>query len=183
MKGEHLRLVPAPSSSAQETSGSTHKQVRVSKNRILGNAQLSLPLDDIFEAKRVILIPLDVVHGEQLIELLCDAKPRIIIDVRSLIRFNLPGMNRELIFKKFYKLSSMYIRESIKWESVTSHDVMVGNYEIPTRICYELLNMHHGCALLMTEKQAEARMLASALNRFLSADKNSNWVIERMEGY
>jgi hypothetical protein len=180
MKGQHLRIVPTASSNEQETAG-PHEKIRIFKGRVLNNAQLSLPLEDVFGAKRVILIPLDIVHGEQLIELLCEIRPKIVIDVRNLVRFNLPGMSRESIFKKLSKLSSIYIREPIRWSVTSRSDVMAGNYEIPVRIAYELIAMQFGCALVITEKPTESRILATALSRFLSEERDTDWVIERFE--
>lgn len=139
--------------------------------------QLRLPFDD-SASRRIIIVAMDCIHGIQLCNLILDIKPKKAIDLRYLIRFDLPGTNRSEIFHRMKLVRTHYVKASLPWHQLSARDFMLGNKQLSDQLDYEIMGGEESPLLLLASKDDDVRNLTSYLNRLLSSHSTSYWQIE-----
>jgi hypothetical protein len=140
---------------------------------------------DLFDALtlpdlRVFIVVMDTVHGETLHKVVLSNKPRSIIDLRYVARFDQYGSNRDTLFAHFKAVGSYYALDSMPWHDLSVRDFMTeGCVQVP-RVHHELVELGQGAVMLFVPKPHHATMLTAYLNRMLSAKAKISWRIEQI---
>jgi len=123
---------------------------------------------------------MDTVHGSILQKALLAHKPRAVIDLRYVARFDQYGSDRDTLFAYFRSIGSYYSFDSMPWHDLSVRDFMVdGGVQVP-RVHYELVQLHKGSVMFFVPKPQHAHMLIVYLNRMLSTKVKTSWQIEQI---
>ena len=117
---------------------------------------------------RVAVLALGRVHGHHLGEIIETLRPDIVIDLRYVARFDMPGSNRQLFFTQIDAAKSHYRMEPVPWHRLTNLDLADSRWKPSSRVLHELLFEKNKTVLLLTGRSEHARSLASVLNRTLT---------------
>lgn len=141
--------------------------------------QLPLPLGGDAESKKIVVVAMDHMHGAQFRSLILSLKPRTVIDLRHLIRFDLPGTSRAEIFSCFSRVHALYVNDSLPWHELQPRDFMTDGNSLSHRLSHEVIERDNSPIMLLASKVEDARLLASYLHRITSSSMKGAWVIER----
>jgi len=170
----HIRLVVSEAAVPSEAPN----RVTVVKRRTRQGEQLKLDLTGCHEEKQVFLVAMGTVHGSRFMELIHSIKPKIVVDTRYSIRFDLPGTSRDHVFAKFSNLQAFYSKASIPWHQLSASDFMVDKGPISIRLHHEILERAEDRIMVLIPDTQHLRLLRSYLNREVSKSSEVNWRIE-----
>ncbi|WP_180897843.1 hypothetical protein [Martelella soudanensis] len=153
-----------------------------------GHTDQHLPLVhqlDLFDAPTlpdlmIFIVAMDKVHGRTLQRAVLAHKPRSIIDLRYVARFDQYGSNRDTLFAYFKSAGSHYALESIPWHDFSMREFMAEDGVHIPRIHHELIELSRGTVMLFVPKPQHANMLITYLHRMLSGKAKSTWRIEQV---
>lgn len=174
----HIRLVdilPGPVATAESSPRAT-----VGKRRVVKGEQLKFNLDGSHEEKRVMLVPMNNMHGQRFAELVSNLRPKVVLDMRHAIRFDLPGTNRSHIFAHFSHFEAFYTTASLPWHEFNSADFMLDRGTLSQRLHHEILERPEDCILILLPESVHAKWLRTYLNRRLSESAKTDWHIEEI---
>lgn len=153
----------------------TRRQTAQSLTRV---EQLDLFDGPVAPDLRVFVVCMDTVHGRTLQNAVLSCRPRSVIDLRYVARFDQYGSNRDSLFECFKAVGSYYAMDSMPWHDLSIQDFMIeGSVDVP-RVHHELLERNEGAVMLFVPKPPHASMLTSYLNRMLSVKAKTSWRIE-----
>lgn len=127
--------------------------------------------------RRFIIIPMEDVHGTLLAVALQTLNADYLIDTRSVVRFDIPSMNRDLFFRMLHSINTVYLREPLDWHSFKGIRLAVKNEVVTNRIQHEVVEMPDQNLAFLVSKPEQGRLLASELNLILSKSGQVNWEI------
>ena len=141
--------------------------------------QLDFSFDDVdFEPDiRIFLVPMDDMHGGRLCETLDTIRPKLVLDLRYVIRFDLPGTSRTQVFKRFHSLQTLYIKDSLPWHDMERRDFIAGDVSISHRLRHEVVERDQTPILIFVPKIEHVRYLGSYLNRILAPQSKKTWEV------
>jgi hypothetical protein len=108
-----------------------------------------------------------------------DLKPKVAIDLRLLIRFDLPGASRAEIFNHLKLVNTLYVKDSMQWNRLKAHDLMLSESTLSHRLNHEVVERDDSPILLLASKKDEARYLGAYLNRILSMRAKRPWRVDQ----
>jgi hypothetical protein len=176
MKRPDLRLVPPSSPSEEKFAPAVEPRCNLAAGDGL---QLSLPFDDCTTLRRIVIVSMDQIHGQTLCNLILDLKPKVAIDLRLLIRFDLPGASRAEIFNHLKLVNTLYVKDSMQWNRLKAHDLMLSESTLSHRLNHEVVERDDSPILLLASKKDEARYLGAYLNRILSMRAKRPWRVDQ----
>lgn len=176
MKRPDLRLVPKMTSAGDPVPKAI---TRVGQELFPHNYQFSLPFESKENHKNIVVISVDRAHGSDFCRLILKLKPKVAIDVRHLIRFDLPGTNRSEVFQCFKLSHTIYINESIPFHEFKPRDFLVSDNKLSQRLHHEIVERGDSPILILVSKAEEARYLTSYLHRLLSSHAAHPWKVEQ----
>lgn len=178
MKRPHLSLVTSNPSKAE---AATARQSLVKKEHVPFNYQLSLPLNtDSDYARSVFIVSMDTVHGSDLCKFIEEKKPRLALDLRILVRFDLPGASRDKIFASLRNSHSFYLKAPLNWSQFKVSNFIMDESFLSQQLFHEVLERDTTPIFILTSKPEESVALGSYLNRILSQHEKRPWVVERL---
>lgn len=143
--------------------------------------QCSLQLEFNFEVEipsnKLALVAMEEIHGTQFCEFILDFSPRIALDTRRLVRFDLPGSSRDRIFQCFKASNTLYSTDEISWHQLRARDFLVSDTFVSQRLAYEIFEERIAPIMVMVQKSEHANWLHSHLNRYLAKLGDQNWQI------
>ncbi|MCO6426039.1 hypothetical protein [Sinorhizobium meliloti] len=148
------------------------------KRRAIRGEQLRFDLDGATEEKRVVLVPMSMMHGRRFAEIVSEMKPKIVLDMRHAIRFDLPGTNRSHIFAQFTSVAAFYTTASLPWHEFTPADFMLDRGKLSQRLHHEIFEREEDRIMILLPDTLQATWLRTYLNRRLSEWAKSDWRIE-----
>ncbi|MDW9776535.1 hypothetical protein GOA89_33170 [Sinorhizobium meliloti] len=169
----HLRLVASDALPTQ----AIQEKVTISKRKPKPGEQLSFDLEH-GQEKRVILVAMAALHGQRFTELIASIKPKIVLDTRHAIRFDLPGTSRSHVFAKLASVHAFYTKASIPWHELRAEDFMVERGPLSQRLHHEILEREEDCIMVLLSDAQHLRLFRSYLNRQLSSSSSRDWTIE-----
>lgn len=143
--------------------------------------QLGLPFEGDGGVQRILIVAMDEIHGSQFLALLRSVRPKAVVDLRHLIRFDLPGTNRDEVFYNLSHLRSLYVNASVPWHQLRRQDLISNDTSISQRLDHEVVERQDSPLVLLTAKKSELFEIAAYLNRSLSTRSNRAWKIEQAE--
>lgn len=154
-------------------------EVSGARSRVASNEQLSFSFedDDRFDGRRIEIVSMDGLHGKRLCELILSKKPRVALDLRHVIRFDLPGTSREQVLSYFRAANTLYVRDPLPWHALQRKDFIAGNRVISQRLEHETVERKHSPVMLFVPKDEHAGFLAAYLNRVFSTRGGEPWEI------
>lgn len=140
------------------------------------NVQLTFEFYQVEHNKMTIAV-MDTVHGIEFCDIVSELRPKVVLDMRRSVRFDLPGSSRSHIFRQFSKNGTLYSRASLKWHDLTPSDFMLGENSLSIRLKHELLEREESPLLILVQKSSHAQLLHSFVNRQLQESGKDNWLI------
>lgn len=140
--------------------------------------QLDLPLSNAPPHRLITIIAMDIIHGCRLHETLVDLKPAVAIDLRHVVRFDLPDFSRLKFFADLSATNALYVRAPVEWHRVETRPLVDNRDSLPSRVRHELVEREDGNVLLMVAKTEQQRHVAAHLNFLLSELHRSDWRID-----
>jgi hypothetical protein len=149
-----------------------HSEVRLSE-------QLSFAFDDAdaHVDHRVEIVAMEGLHGKRLCELIVSKRPKVALDLRHVIRFDLPGTSREQVLSYFRATRTLYVREPIPWHNLQRKDFIAGDRVISQRLEHETVERNQSPVMIFVPKDEQVGLLTAYLNRVLSKRKEGLWAI------
>lgn len=141
--------------------------------------QLSFCFDDVdaCEGHRVEIVAMDGLHGRRLCELIMSNKPKVALDLRHVIRFDLPGTSREQVLGYFRAANTLYVRDPLPWHTLQRKDFVAGERVLSQRLEHETVEQKQSPVMLFVPKVEHIGFLASYLNRVFSNRGDGQWKI------
>lgn len=126
--------------------------------------------------RKIFLVAVDEVHGVHLKALLNGAKDGLILDLRNVLRFDLPSMNRSQFFDAISQSGSEYVRVPVRWHELNAGP-LVTESALPQQFSYEILRKSRGYIIVLVPREPHARYVASAMNVSLREHGQEDWEI------
>lgn len=127
--------------------------------------------------QRIEIVAMDGLHGRHLCELIMSRKPKVTLDLRHVIRFDLPGTSREQVLSYFRATNTLYVRDPIPWHDLQRRDFISGNRIISQRLEHETVERKQSPIMLFVPKDEHVKLLTSYLNRVFSMRGEGPWEI------
>ena len=152
---------------------------KAGRSRVQESEQLSFSFDDVeIQGGRCVeIIAMDGLHGKRLCELIISKKPKVVLDLRHAIRFDLPGTSREQILNYFRATKTLYVRDPIPWHNMKRRDFISGDRVISQRLEHEAVERKQSPVMLFVPKDEHVNLLTAYLNRVLSQRGEGPWAI------
>ena len=172
MKRSKLRLVCGEGGAPRRVNWSA-----LSNDKILVPVghQWPLPLDDKSISRKIIIVITNETHGQSMRKLIEDEEPHSVLDLRHLLRFDMPGISRDVFFEQLRMYSSRYVRIPIAWHKLSQRDFMSGNVCIPAELTREVTADDASTRVLLVTTEQEASELAIFINGVLSLEAKESW--------
>ncbi|WP_249696553.1 hypothetical protein [Stappia sp. WLB 29] len=131
--------------------------------------QLSFRFDTETEGPEsvIYIVTMDNIHGRKFCDIIIAKKPKIIIDLRQTVRFDLPGTNRDVVFKHFNASNSLYLRNPLPWHELRIRDFILGERKISLRLEHEVAERKQNPVLILAPSAEKAPSLISYIGRSL----------------
>lgn len=141
-------------------------------------AQLELDLGN--QPCRLLRIAVtDTIHGRRLTSIVDEIVPEFVLDLRNVLRFDLPGLSRDFFFHRLSSRGVHYARAPIGWHTVSAWGLTTGS-NLPPRLYHEAVERWGGNLLLLVSRAEHAMHTHAMLNMALSAKRATGWNIERV---
>jgi hypothetical protein len=178
LKRDFLRLVP-------QSSDMDRKAVaggRAFESRVMTPAghQLTLPFTGEAADRIFFIVAMDHIHGAHFCEYITRLKPKMAVDLRHLIRFDLPGTSRQDIFNRLNATKTEYIREPLPWHQLGPKNFISDDTQLSHGLYHELIERNDTPVMFLTSKQNDAIYLFTYINRMLATKISYSWKIEHI---
>jgi len=149
------------------------------RSRVRSGEQLSFSFADVEvrDGHRVEIVAMDGLHGRRLCELIMTKKPKVALDLRHVIRFDLPGTSREQVLSYFRATNTLYVRDPVPWHALQRRDFIAGEKVISQRLEHETVERRQSPVMLFVPKEEHVRFLTAYLNRVFSNRGDGYWEI------
>lgn len=126
---------------------------------------------------KILTVPMDEVHGTVLCDALLNFRPTVIIDLRHVVRFDLPGASRSSIFQCINSVNSLYVNEGMPWHKLSMRDFLISESIFSQRIFHEMIERDKNSIALFIPKKIHSQMISSHINRLMSSRSKKEWSI------
>lgn len=154
------------------------KRQRIKATRVPRDWQLSLPFEDAPSGPTILIVTMDGMNGEVFRGLIRERRPSSAIDLREMIRFDLPGSSREDVFRTLQAASTHYVKDPLPWHRLDAHAWAALEGPLSNTLVHEIAERDAHCVLVLVYRHAEARAIASHLTKVLSERMQGPWHIE-----
>ncbi|WP_162233949.1 hypothetical protein [Brevundimonas sp. Leaf280] len=126
--------------------------------------QLELPLghSDSDEIRSFVALPLEEMHGLEILEAIRELAPSVIFDMREFPRFDISGTSRNKIFNEIDRAGSVYEQRPFPWSQVN----ILSGARIPS-LMYGFkrdISRYSGRAVLFVSRQVQRDFLERELS-------------------
>jgi hypothetical protein len=129
--------------------------------------QLELPFHDQCMGVSIVIACLEAMSGGRLRNLLVSHRPDAVVDLRELIRFDLPGTNRKDVFNTFRSLHARYVKDPLPWHQLAVKDLIGSDYPISMSLLHEVAERDANCVMIFVPRQDDRRHVAAHLRRIV----------------
>lgn len=140
--------------------------------------QLSLPFDDKPVGPTVLIVSMESMNGPTLRNLISERKPASAVDLRQLIRFDLPGTSRDDVFRALSVHRTYYVKDSLPWHRLDARALATSDTPVSSVLVHEIADRGADCIFVLVYRHEEARSIASHLTRVLTQRMDGPWRIE-----
>lgn len=140
--------------------------------------QLPLPFDDTPIGPTVLIVPMVTMNGSTLRGLINERRPNSAVDLRELIRFDLPGTSREDVFRTLQVHHTYYVKDPLPWHRLDARALAMLDGPVSNKLVHEIAEQRAACIFVLVYKHDEARSIASHLTKVLSERMVGPWHIE-----
>lgn len=140
--------------------------------------QLELDLGD--RSCRLLKIAItESIHGLTLKALIDELNPEFVLDLREVLRFDMPGLSRDHFFHMLSVRGVHYARAPIGWHHISPR-ALTANSALPQRLHHEAVERWGGNLVLLVSRPEHALHTQAMLNLALSSKREEGWRIERI---
>lgn len=162
----------------QPPGASTDVRLNVEYKRHHDDRQLEFNFGD--HSCRLLKIAItESIHGQTLTTLIDDLVPEFVLDLRDVLRFDLPGLSRDVFFHMLSARGVHYARAPIGWHNISAR-AMITNSALPPRLRHEAVERWGGNLVLLVSRLEHALHTQAMLNMALSSTRERGWRIERV---
>lgn len=140
--------------------------------------QLSLPFDDAPIGPTILIVPMEAMNGPTLRGLISERKPTSAVDLRQLIRFDLPGTSREDVFRTLHAHHTHYVKDPLPWHKLDARALAKLRGPVSNALVHEIAERGADCILVFVYRHDEARSIASHLSKVLAERMEGPWRVE-----
>ncbi|MGF7054761.1 hypothetical protein GGC47_003965 [Bosea sp. OAE752] len=191
MSRPHLYIVPneqpvaprAEPEKAEKSAGEVRLTARGDRQKIDATSipkgwQLPLPFDDKPLGPTVLIVSMESMNGPTLRNLISERKPASAVDLRQLIRFDLPGTSREDVFRILNVNRTYYVKDSLPWHRLDARALATLDAPVSNVLLHEIADRRADCIFVFVYRHEEARSIASHLTKVLGPRMEGPWRIE-----
>jgi len=157
---------------------SSNRRQKIDAASIPRDWQLALPFDDMPIGPTVLIVPMEAMNGSTLRGLITERRPTSAVDLRQLIRFDLPGTSREDVFRTLHAHRTHYVKDPLPWHRLDARALAMLDGPVSNALVHEIAERDAHCILVFVYKPDEARSIASHLTKVLGARMEGPWRIE-----
>ena len=168
----------SPLGPTKPNSDSPNARQRIKATAIPRDWQLPLPFHDAPLGLTIVIVSMETMNGSRLRGLIQDRRPDAAIDLRELIRFDLPGTSREDVFRALSIHHTHYVKDPLPWHRLDARALGLLEYPVSNTLVHEITERDADCVLVFVYKHDEARSIASHLTKVLSQRIEGPWHIE-----
>lgn len=172
----HLRIVS--DNGPAEPASRTADRPQVDATFVPTDWQLPLPFDTAPLGPTVVVVPMEGMNGPSLKSLISSRRPNSAVDLRELVRFDLPGTSREDVFHFLRTHRTHYVKDPLPWHRLAARDLIAHTGPISQLMMHEITERGAECILVFVYRREDARSLASHLNRVMAERITGPWHIE-----
>ena len=179
MKRPRLRVVEGNTNPNRES-----KKIGLVENRVtvpVGH-QLPLPLDDKPASCTVFIVVTNEMHGQSICKLVETERPQSVMDLRHLLRFDMPGISREGFFDQLRMSCARYVRIPVPWHELGAREFMAGDVSISPELTSALVARKGSKVVLLVSTEQEAVQLSVYINALLSRESSESWKVMSILG-
>lgn len=129
------------------------------------------------KGSKLAIAVMDTVHGADLCRFIDEFSPKVALDMRFSVRFDVPGSSRNHIFRQLEKCRALYSRAAVRWHDLSPSDFMLRDAPISHRLNHELFERGETPILVFVQKTEHAQFLHSFLNRQISGRNVDDWSV------
>lgn len=150
---------------------------RISGKVVPPDWQFALPFEEA-SGQTIVIVPMERMNGPSFRGLLQTRRPAAVVDLRALIRFDLPGTSREDIFRAMSAQKTHYVKDPLPWHQLDARTW--GTFEAPVSnaLLHEISERQAACVFVLVYRAADAHSIAVHLNWVLSTRLKTPWRIE-----
>lgn len=191
MSRPHLYIVPneqpvaprAEPEKAEKSAGDMRLTAKSPRQKIDATSipkdwQLSLPFDDKAIGPTVLIVSMESMNGPTLRNLINERKPASAVDLRQLIRFDLPGTSRDDVFRALSVHRTYYVKDSLPWHRLDARALATLEAPVSNVLVHEIADRGADCIFVFVYRHEEARSIASHLTKVLAPRMDGPWRIE-----
>lgn len=114
--------------------------------------QLELPLGNENASARsaVVTLPLDEMHGAEILHSIRALAPNIILDMREFPRFDISGASRRTIFNEIDRVHAMYDQRPLPWSQI-NRNARISFYPFMYALKYEILKSQRQLVIFVSD--------------------------------
>ena len=151
---------------------------KISATTIPSGWQLPLPFDTEPLGPRIIIVSMETMNGPALRRLIQDLRPNAAVDLRELIRFDLPGMSRHDVLRTLHANHAHYVKDPLPWHRLDARAFATLEGPISNTLIHEIVERHADCVMILVHRSDDSRAIASHLHKVLSQRMSSPWHVE-----
>lgn len=140
--------------------------------------QLPLPLGDAQSGATILIVSMDAMNGATLRGLISEWRPDSAVDLREMIRFEIPGTSREDVFRTLRIHQTHYVPDPLPWHRLDARAWALLEAPISSKLVHEIAERSPACVFVFVQKHDEVRSIAAHLTKVLSERMRGPWHIE-----
>lgn len=121
----------------------------------------------------------DSIHGRRLAQLVTDLVPEYVLDLRDVLRFDLPGLSRDSFFNMLSAQGVHYERAPMGWQAISTYGI-VTEATLPHQLYDKVIERNVRNLVLLVSRSEHALHTHTLLNFALSINHELGWEIERV---
>lgn len=164
----------------QDADAPARPRRRISGNMVPPDWQFALPFDET-PGPTVVIVPMVRMNGPSFRTLLRTRRPAAAVDLRALIRFDLPGTSRDDIFRAMSAQKTHYVKDPLPWHELDARAWATMEGPASNALVHEISERQAECVFVLVHRDADAHSIAVHLNRVLSQRLKTPWRVEEAE--
>lgn len=176
---EEAGLAGEPPRESKVAEAPSKRRRRISGEVVPADWQFALPFGEKL-GQTIVIVPMERMNGPSFRDLLKTRSPAAAVDLRALIRFDLPGTSREDIFRAMSAQKTHYVKDPLPWHDLDARAWATLDAPVSNALVHEISERKAECVFVLVYRHAEAQSIAVHLNRVLSQRLRTPWRVEEV---
>lgn len=141
---------------------------RINATQVPPDWQLPLPFGENRPSTTILIVPTEFMNGPALRSIISERRPRSVVDLREMIRFDLPGTSRDDVFRTMRLYNTFYVSDPLPWHRLDAKAFAMLQGPISSVLFHEIVERKSECVLVFVFRHDESRLIVAHLNKILS---------------